>query len=135
MAKNCWRVVDGKKNFDERIAIYLQNNSAQPVVTSELRFAEDVYSFTPATKIGEWNKIGNGHKPHPNEFIIVNGYKGRNNYYTVQDPTAIIQSGETVTVLLDLGEDFKMNHDAQIRITTQTGNVFVSTIMIGNHIL
>jgi len=135
LAKNCCGVADGKKQFDERIAIYLQNNSAQPVVISELRFAGDVYSFTPATKIGEWNKIGNGHKPHPNEFIIVNGYKGGKNYYTVQGSAAIIQSGEIVTVLLDLGERMRMNQDAQIKITTQTGNVFVSTILIGNNIL
>ena len=135
LANNCCGVADGKKEFDERVAIYLQNNSAQSVVISELRFAGDVYSFAPAPKIGEFNKIGNGHKPHPNEFIIVNGHKGGNNYYTVQDSTAIIQSGEVVTILLDLGNGIKMLHDAQIKITTTTGNVFVSTIMIGNNIL
>ena len=69
-AKNCCGLADGKKNFDERIAIYILNNSVQPVVISELRFAGDVYSFVPQTKIGEWDKTGDGHKPHPNDTIL-----------------------------------------------------------------
>ena len=135
LANNCCGIADGQKNFDERIAIYLQNNSAQPVVISELLFAGNVYSFVPQTKIGEWNKIGDGHKPHPNEYIIVNGHKEGNNYYTVEEPYAVIQSGELVTVLLDLGDNKKMNRDLQIKITTTTGSVFVSTIVIGQNIL
>ena len=131
LANNCCGVVDGKKSFDERIAIYIQNYSVQPIVISELRLAGDVYSFVPQTKIGEWNKIGNGHKPHPDEYIIVNGPKGGSNYYTVEQNPAEIQSGEMVTLLLDLGRNMGMFHDSQVKITTSNGNVFVSTIMIG----
>jgi len=130
-AKNCCGLADGKKNFDERIAIYIQNNSVQPVVISELRLAGDVYSFVPQTKIGEWNKIGNGHKPHPNEYIIVNYHKGGMAYDTVEDPSAVIQSGGIVTLLLDLGKNMGMLHDVQIKITTLQGNVFVSTMLNG----
>ena len=135
LANNCCGIADGQKNFDERIAIYIQNNSIQPIIISELSFEGNVYSFAPAPKIGEWNKLGMGHKPHPNEYIIINGHKGGSNYFTVEDPTAVIQSGELVTILLDLGHGIKMSHDSQIKIITATGNVFVSTIMIGNNIL
>ncbi len=131
LANNCCGVVDGKKSFDERIAIYIQNYSVQPIVISELRLAGDVYSFVPQTKIGEWNKIGNGHKPHPDEYIILNGPSGGSNYYTVEQNPAEIQSGEMVTLLLDLGRNMGMFHDSQVKITTSNGNVFVSTIMIG----
>jgi len=130
-AKNCCGLADGKKNFDERIAIYIQNNSVQPVVISELRLNGDVYSFVPQTKIGEWDKIGNGHKPHPNEYIIVNRQIEGKNYETVEESSAVIQSGGIVTLLLDLGKNMWMVHDSQVKITTMNGNVFVSTIIIG----
>jgi len=129
-AKNCCGLADGKKNFDERIAIYIQNNSVQPVVISELRFAGDVYSFVPQTKIGEWDKSGDGHKPHPNEYIIVNRHIEGKNYDIVQG-VPVIQSGGVVTLLLDLGKNIGMLHDLQIKITTLQGNVFVSTMIIG----
>jgi len=130
LAKNCCGIVDGQKNFDERITIYIQNNSVQPVVISELRLAGNVYSFVPQTKIGEWDKIGDGHKPHPNEYIIVNRHIEGKNYDIVQG-VPVIQSGGVVTLLLDLGQNMRMSHDSQVKITTNLGNVFVSTIMIG----
>ncbi len=134
LAKNCCGMANVKKNFDERIAIYIQSNSVHSVVISELRFAGDVYSFTPASKIGEWNKIGMGHKPHPNEYIIVNGHNEGKSYFTVQESSPVIQPGEVVTILLDLGVNIGINHDAQIKITTTNGNVFVSTILVGQTI-
>ena len=134
LAKNCCGIADGKKNFDERIAIYIQNNSVQPVVISELRLNGDVYSFVPQTKIGEWDKIGDGHKPHPNEYIIVNRHIEGKNYETVEVSYPVIQSGGVVTLLLDLGKNMGMVHDLQIKITTLQGNVFVSTIMIGQNV-
>ncbi len=134
LSKNCCGVANGKKNFDERIAIYIQNDSIHPVVISELRFAGDVYSFVPVSKIGEWNKIGDGHKPRPGEYIIVNGHNEGKNYETVQEFSPVIQPGEVVTILLDLGINMGINHDAQIKITTTNGNVFVSTIIIGQTI-
>jgi len=133
LAKNCCGIADGKKNFDERIAIYIQNNSVQPVVISELRLAGNVYSFAPQTKIGEWDKIGDGHKPHPNEYIIVNSHIEGKNYDTVDEFSPVIQSGGVVTLLLDLGQNIGMSHDSQVKITTVNGNVFVSTIMIGQN--
>jgi flagellin-like protein len=134
LAKNCCGIANGKKNFDERIAIYIQSNSVHSIVISELRFAGDVYSFAPVSKIGEWNKIGMGHKPHPNEYIIVNGHNEGKNYSTVQESSPVIQPGEVVTILLDLGINMGINHDSQIKITTANGNVFVSTILVGQTI-
>jgi len=134
LAKNCCGIVDGQKNFDERITIYIQNNSVQPVVISELRLAGNVYSFVPQTKIGEWDKIGDGHKPHPNEYIIVNRHIEGKNYDIVQG-VPVIQSGGVVTLLLDLGQNMRMSHDSQVKITTNLGNVFVSTIIIGQYSL
>lgn len=131
LANNCCGVPDGKKNYDERIAVYVQNYSVQPVTISEFRFEGNVYSFTPASKIGEWDKIGMGHKPHPNEYIIVNSHLGGKNYEVVDDSSAVIPPGEIVTILLDLGNGLVMSHDFQIKITTNNGNIFVSNMEIG----
>jgi len=96
-----------------------------------VRFAGDVYSFAPASKIGEWDKLGMGHKPHPNEYINVNRHIEGKNYDTVEESSPVIQSGGIVTLLLDLGKNIGMVHDSQVKITTMQGNVFVSTIIIG----
>ena len=49
----------------------------------------------------------------------------------VEGSSAMIQSGGIVTLLLDLGQNIGMSHDSHVKITTIHGNVFVSTIMIG----
>lgn len=131
LAKNCCGVVDGKKDYDERIAIYIKNDSVNSIDISEFRLGGDVYSFIPSSKIGEWNKIGNGHKPHPNEYIIVNNYLGGKSYQTVEGSLPVIRAGEEITILLDLGSDKPMFHDNQVKITTLNGNVFVSNIVMG----
>ncbi len=89
------------------------------------------WGLCPSPKIGEWDKIGEGHKPHPNEYIIVNRHIEGKNYDTVEESSPVIQPGEVVTLLLDLGQNMGMVHDSQVKITTVQGNVFVSTIIIG----
>ena len=131
LAKNCCGFADGVKNSDERIAIYLQNNSVKTVTISELRFAGDDYSFVPTSKIGDNTKIGNGHKPKLGEYIIVNQYDQGTKYLTVDESAAIIQPGETVTLLLDLKHKLSMFGDSQIKITTTNGNVVVSSLQTG----
>jgi len=69
-AKNCCGLADGKKNFDERIAIYIQNNSIQPVVISELRLNGDVYSFVPQTKIGNGIRLEMDTNPIPMNTLL-----------------------------------------------------------------
>ena len=131
LAKNCCGIADGKKNSDERIAIYVQNHSSVPVAISELIFSGEVYSFSPSSKIGEWDKIGNGHAPNQGEYVIVNRHIEGKNYDVVEDSLAVIESGGIVTILLDLEEGINMSHDTQIKITTVSGNVFVSSLQIG----
>lgn len=135
LAKNCCGIADGKKNAGERIAIYVQNHSSVPVAISELIFSGEVYSFSPSSKIGEWDKIGNGHAPNQGEYIIVNYHIGEKNYDVVGDSLAVIESGGIVTIMLDLDEGIMMSHDAQIKITTINGNVFVSNMQIGQNLL
>jgi len=131
LSKNCCGVADGKKEYDERVAIYVKNGSANPVVISEFRLAGEVYSFTPSSKIGEWNKIGLGHKPLPGEYIIVNRHLNGKTYQIVEEQYPVIQSGEEATILLDLNSTKPNFHDNQVKITTLNENVFVSNLVMG----
>ena len=132
LSKNCCGVANGKKNFDERVAIYLQNHSVMPVTISELSFAGDNYSFVPVQKIGHWDKDqGKGHQPNPGQYIIVHGHDTGKKYLTLQENSAVIQPGEVVTILLDLQINIGVSHDAQLKITTTGGNTFASPIVIG----
>lgn len=135
LSKNCCGVANGKKNYDERIAIYLQNHSVLPVTISELMFAGDKYSFVQVNKIGQWDKIGVGHQPHPGEYIIIKGHDVGKKYIIGQDNSPVIQPGEVVTILLDLGINIGVNNDAQIKIKTTGGNTFASTIIVGQGLL
>lgn len=127
LATNCCGISDGKKSKDERIAIYIQNNSVQSITLSELRFSGEEYSFVPTSKIGDNTKIGNGHKPKMGQYIIVNGYDSGTKYITLEGNLPTIKPGEIVTILLDLKQNLVYG-DSQIKITTINGNVFVSTL-------
>ena len=49
--KDCCGIADGKINADERITIYLQNQSVEKIFFSEIRIAGVVYDFTTYTTI------------------------------------------------------------------------------------
>ena len=133
LAKNCCGVSDGIKSADERIVIYIQNKSAQPITISELRFAGEQYSFVPTSKIGDNTKIGNGHKPKIGQYIIVNRHDGTK-YVTLEENSPTIKSGEIVTIMLDLKHNLSED-GSQIKITTTNGNVIVSTLNSEQYII
>ena len=135
LSKDCCGVANGKKNYDERIAVYLQNHSVNPITISELMFAGEKYTYVPVNKIGQWDKIGVGHQPHPGEYIIIHGHDTGKKYLTLQESSPVIQPGEVVTILLDLDINIGVNHDAQLKIKTTSGNTFASTIVIGQDLL
>ncbi len=135
--KDCCGIIDGLLNADERISIYLQNNSVQKVFLSEIRIAGVVYDFTtystipPPFSIGSWDQ--NNVKPQPGEYVILTGHnatKGEGSDL-LQFPAPRIEPGEIVTILVDLEISHQTGRDAQFKLTTTNGNVFVSTLVIG----
>ena len=48
-----------------------------------------------------------------------------------QNPTAVIQPGQQATILLELEQDVSFGRDAQIKLTTANGAVFVGTVVAG----
>jgi flagellin-like protein len=135
--KDCCGIIDGKINTDERIAIYLQNNSVHKIFFSEIRIAGVVYDFTtyttipPPFSIGSWNQTNV--KPQPGEYVLLAGHNATKGIDTdlIQDPAPRMEPGEIITVLVDLDRSYKLPRDAQFKLTTTTGSVFVSTIIMG----
>jgi len=135
--KDCCGITDGKINVDERIAIYLQNNSVQKVFVSEIRISGVVYDFTtystipPPFSIGRWDQANV--KPQPGEYVILTGHnatKGKGSDL-LQNPAPRMEPGEIITILVDLDISYNIPRDAQFKLTTATGAVFVSTITMG----
>jgi len=123
----------------ERIAVYLQNNSVQKVTLSEVRLAGSVYSFVPGTTAASTLDAFGGagllaSSVIPGYMIATNsnGVAGAETAATVLTTTAgEIQPGQQATVIIQLDENVKTGRDAQFKITTTNGAVFVGTVIAG----
>ena len=133
--KDCCGIIDGKINADERITIYLQNNSVHKVFVSEIRISGVVYDFTtyttkpPPFGIGGWNQ--SLVKPQQGEYVILTGHDGQVGGDLLEFPAPRMQPGELITILVDLDQPHQIPRDVQFKLTTTNGAVFVSTIIMG----
>ncbi len=126
---------------NERVAVYIQNNSVQKVTLGEIRFAGTVYSFVPGVTTGLADPFGTvGGDLYDAgllsaSYMIVtksNGVLGSETAATVLDATAAeIQPGQQATLLIQLDENVKIGRDAQFKLSTANGAVFVGTIIAG----
>ena len=51
----------------------------------------------------------------------------------LQEQTAILQPGQTGTILIDLEDDFPIGRDTQFKLTTTNGAIFVGTVVMGQN--
>ncbi len=126
---------DNIKSPDERITIHIQNNSAKPITIEELRFGGVEYQYTVEDKLGPYTADPIG--PQPGEYVIMTGPDGTPPALTndlSKEKSAIIQAGGIVTLVLDLDRTIKDGRDMQVKITTTNGNVFVSTLIVGQNV-
>jgi len=123
MLKNSAGIQNNAKEKDERIVIYLRNLSIQPVTISKVRFGGTDYNFEESVKV-----IDNyeGTAPSQGNYVILtDGASG------LLQSSSELQPDQTVTIVLDLADQFIIGRDAQFRYDTSIGNVFVGTITIG----
>jgi len=119
---------------DDRIAIYLQNNSVQKVTLSEIRFAGTVYSFvagppSPLNQIDAFGGVGVLATSTAAYMIATNSNAGPAD--VLDTTSAEIQPGGQVSLILQLDENVKIGRDAQFKLTTTNGAVFVGTVIAG----
>ena len=121
----------------ERIAVYLQNNSVQKVTLSEIRLAGTVYAFAPIPGgfIDANTSVLLDSAGGVGKFTIAtnsNGVAGSETAASVLTTTAAeLQPGQQATVILELAENVKTGRDAQFKLTTTNGAVFVGTVIAG----
>jgi len=116
----------------ERIAIYVQNNSVGKTTLSEVRLAGTVYTYadvTGQTMLEDFD-AALGYISQ-NEFVIVNRSDPLLAATISTASNAELQPGQIATIYLELDETLKEGRDAQIKLTTANGAVFVGTVIAG----
>jgi len=122
---------DNIKSADERVAVYVTNDSVQKVTISELRFSGVQYNMTSDTSgaIGDWAAGGSADPASGEYVIILNPGAGLSLDLTASQGE--IQPGQTVTMLFGLDQNIKIGRDTQFNLKTTNGNTIVGTINIG----
>ncbi len=126
----------------ERIGVYVQNNSVQKVTLSEIRFAGTVYTFVPgiAAPLNQIDAYGSGGTldlagdailGQPSYMIATSIDIATGDASVVDATSAEIQPGQQATVIIQLDDNVKIGRDAQFKLSTGNGAVFVGTVIAG----
>ena len=118
----------------ERIAVYLQNNSVQKITLSEVRLAGSVYSFVPGTTAAPTLDAFNGAGLLASTtagYMIATQSNPATAANVLTTTAGELQPGQQATIIIQLDENVKTGRDAQFKITTTNGAVFVGTVIAG----
>ncbi len=115
---------NGAKTLDERVAVYVKNDSVQKISIAELRFAGNIYNFTSAAALPAWDDATT---LIPGEYAVLTDSPGS----LLTASAGEIQPGDIVTLVIDLDENIKIGRDSQFKLTTTNGAVLVHTVKIG----
>jgi hypothetical protein len=121
---------DGLFEKNERIAIYVTNNSQQPITINEISFGGMVYEYANAEglqSVGDESSIPGG----TYDFWLGKG--DENHDILLQEETPVIEPGDSITTILALDSNFKLGRDVPFRITTTNGAIFMGTIIMGQN--
>ena len=130
-------VIDGGLNNGllptERIAIYVQNNGVAKASLTEVRFAGTVYNYAAIGAATALEDFDNATTPYhlQDEFVIVARSNAGAAASISTATNAELQPGQIGTIYLELDETLKEGRDAQIKLTTANGAVFVGTVIAG----
>lgn len=119
----------------ERIAVYLQNNSVQKVTLSEIRLAGSVYAFVPGTTavptLDAFGGTGLLATSSVAGYMIATNSNIGAAANVLTATAGELQPGQQATIIIQLDENVKTGRDAQFKITTTNGAVFVGTVIAG----
>jgi hypothetical protein len=112
------------KNVDERVAVHINNLNIREVLLTEVRLGGTVYEYdTSIEPLGAWDDTVN---LAPGKYFML-----QDSTTIIQEPIPLIQSGQFVTILIDLEDSFPIGRDIQFKLTTASGAVFMSTVIMG----
>ena len=115
----------------DRVAIYITNNSVQTIVLGEIAFGGFEYSYVNAATLG----LGDYDLPpavgqlRTTNYTVLTGTNGGDQL--LAEGAGEIRAGQTATILLNLESDLRIGRSSQFKLTTSNGNVFVSTVSVG----
>ena len=115
------------KNADERVAIYVKNDSVNQILFSEIRLGGTVYTYDTAVTLSDWDDSTDLIQ---GEYSVMQGALASE---VLQEQAATVQPGETVTIIADLDDNFPIGRDTQFKMTTTNGAVFVGTVVMGQN--
>ena len=117
---------DPGKNIDERVTVFVKNDSVNSVLFTEIRLGGTVYTYdTVNLAPGAFDDITN---LVPGEYSILTAETS-----ILQEQAAVLQPGQSVTVLIDLIDDYPIGRDTQFKLTTTNGAIFVGTVVMGQN--
>ena len=111
------------KNVGERIIVYVKNDSVQQVLFSEVRLGGTVYTYNTVDPIPVFTPGTGG------TYGILNNYT-----HMIPSPIGIDPAGKTIGIIFELNDNFPIGRDTQFKITTTSGTVFVSTVVMGQSV-
>jgi len=111
------------KNVGERIIVYVKNDSVQQILFSEVRLGGTVYTYNTVDPILDFTPGTGGN------YGILNNYT-----HMIPSPIGIDPAGKTIGIIFDLNDNFPIGRDTQFKITTTSGTVFVSTVVMGQSV-
>ena len=116
---------DPNKEADERVAIYVTNDSVQKIVLGEISFAGYIYQYVDASGTG-LGAYDSANIPIGNYTVLT-----RTPDTLLAQGAGEIAPGQTASIVLDLEADLRIGRGSQFKLTTSNGNVFVGTVSVG----
>jgi len=126
--------IDSLVEINERVAVYVTNNSVQKVVLGEIWLSGFQYDYVNvnlvAGGLGAFGTTTPGELRTTN-YTVLTGTVGGTADVLLNEAAGEIQAGQTATIILDLESDLRIGRSSQFKITTSNGNVFVGTLSVG----
>jgi len=123
MLKNSAGIQNNVKEKDERVVIYLENQSVQTITISEVKFGGTVYNFQD--NVGAIDNYEGSAPRQGNYVILTDGESG------LLQSSDELQPSQIASVVLDLTDQFIIGRGSVFKMTTSIGFVFEDVIYIG----
>jgi hypothetical protein len=126
---------DSNVQSDERIAVYVTNNSVQKIVLGEISLGGYIYEYKNVAAAGLelWDAAPIDAGLNLGNYTVLTGTSGPAGIGDVllDEGSGEIKPGQTATIILDLESDLRIGRSTQFKLTTSNGNVFVGSLSVG----
>jgi len=117
--------VDPHKNIGERVTVFVKNDSLNQVFLTEIRLGGTEYTYVTGTLTPY--DAGVGEVPTDGEYSVLTAFAT-----ILEDTAAVLEPGQTATVLIQLNDDYPIGRDIQFKLTTTNGAVYIDTVVMGS---